>query len=127
MHRSLGVAALAFIALSVSSHAAERDAGVRVDASGLFADFYPAAGSGRQPAVLLLGGSAGGLSPNAQGMIKALHGARFNVLHLCYFGCRGTPKPLVSVPLETFDRGLAFLRAQPSVDPDRIAVVGSSK
>jgi dipeptidyl aminopeptidase/acylaminoacyl peptidase len=60
------------------------------------------------------------------GIIRGLTDTGFNVLYVCYFGCPGTPIKLVAVELETFDRALAFLRAQPTVDPNRIAVVGGS-
>lgn len=99
--------------------------GRRIEAAGVFANFYPAHPGG--PTVLLLGGSEGGLQPGGRGMVKALTDAGFNVLNVCYFGCPGTPPTLVSVPLETFDRALAWLRRQPEVDPDRIVLVGGSK
>ncbi|HEY4941459.1 MAG TPA: acyl-CoA thioester hydrolase/BAAT C-terminal domain-containing protein [Rhizomicrobium sp.] len=101
--------------------------GVRIDKDGVFANFFAAGTPGRAAAVLLLGGSEGGLNPGGGGMIKGLSDAGFSVLYLCYFGCPGTPPQMANVPLETFDRALAFLRAQPGIDPDRIAVVGGSK
>jgi dienelactone hydrolase len=99
--------------------------GVRIDHDGVFANFYPAAS--RAPAVLLLGGSEGGLQPGGRGMVKALVDAGYNVLTVCYFGCPNTPPALAGVPLETFDRALSFLKAQTSVDPSRIVLVGGSK
>jgi dienelactone hydrolase len=101
--------------------------GIRIDIDGVFANFFPARIKGRRPAVLFLGGSEGGLRAGRTGMIKALGDTGFNVLYVCYFGCPRTPPKLVAVPLETFDRALAFLRAQPAVNPNRIAVVGGSK
>jgi len=101
--------------------------GVRIDKDGVFANFYPAQGRRQGPAVLVLGGSEGGLVSEFNEPIRQLTGAGFSVLYLCYFGCPGKPGQLSEVPLETFDRGLAFLRAQSSVDPDRIAVFGLSK
>src|SRR5258706_1037580 len=101
--------------------------GVRVNNDGVFANFFRANTRNKAPAVLLLAGSEGGLSPGEAPEIKGLTAAGFNVLYLCYFGCPGTPTHLVAVPLETFDRGLAFLRVQPSVDPARIAILGESK
>lgn len=101
--------------------------GVRIDKDGVFANFFLAKRSGKRPAILLLGGSEGGLQPGGGGPIGPLVAEGYDVLYLCYFGCPGTPPQLANVPLETFDRGLAFLRAQPGVDPKRIAIVGGSK
>lgn len=101
--------------------------GIRIDSDGVFANFFPTVDKSRGAAVLFLGGSEGGLHAGRAGMIRGLSDAGFNVLYVCYFGCPGTPAKLVGVPLETFDRALAFLRAQPTVNPNRIAVVGGSK
>ena len=98
--------------------------GIRIDRDGVFANFYPINDHG--PTVMLLGGSEGGLQGGG-GMVKALTEAGFNVLNVCYFGCPGTPPQLANVPLETFDRALAFLKTQPSVDPGRIVLLGGSK
>src|SRR6185437_9252200 len=101
--------------------------GRRIAADGLFGSFYTGVGEGRRPAILYIGGSEGGLAPAAHWLIDSLTGAGFDVLYVCYFGCPGTPKVLASVPLETFDRALAWLKAQPGVDPARIGLVGGSK
>lgn len=101
--------------------------GVRVDGGALFGNYHPAAGEGPHPAVLLLGGSEGGLSRGVQQMALALQREGFSVLQLGYFGVPGTPDSLQRIPLEVFDRGLAWLSAQPGVDARRLAVVGASK
>jgi dienelactone hydrolase len=101
--------------------------GQRVAVEGVFANYFPGRGAGTRPAILELGGSEGGLGGGALREAKALQAEGFSVLQLCYFGCTGTPDRLASVPLETFARGLAWLRAQPGVDPDRVGVVGGSK
>jgi uncharacterized protein len=101
--------------------------GVRIDKDGVFANFYPAEGRHRGPAVLVLGGSEGGLVPQFNEPIRQLRAAGFAVLYLCYFGCPGKPQQLSEIPLETFDRGLAFLRTHPGIDPNRIAIFGLSK
>jgi len=101
--------------------------GVRIDQSGVFANFYAASGPGKHPAILLLGGSEGGLGAGAVRQAKALQAHGFSVLQLAYFGAPGTPETLVDVPLETFRRGIAWLQAQPGVDAARIGLIGGSK
>jgi len=99
--------------------------GRRIDERGVFANYFPARGAAHGPAVLLLGGSEGGIK--GTGVARALRAAGFTVLQPAYFGAPGEPKQLERIPLETFDRALAWLRAQPEVDPDRVAVLGQSK
>ena len=101
--------------------------GQRIAADGLFGNFFPASLAGPQPAVLLLGGSEGGLGGGAHQMALALQQQGFAVFHLAYFGAPGQTDALESIPLEGFDRGLDWLKAQPGVDPARIAVMGASK
>jgi dienelactone hydrolase len=60
-------------------------------------------------------------------MALALQREGFSVLQLAYFGAPGTPDSLERIPLELFDRGLAWLGAQPGVDAQRLTLVGGSK
>jgi len=101
--------------------------GVRVEQGGVFANYFAAPGEGRHPAILLLGGSEGGLGGGAVRQAKALKAHGFSVLQLAYFGAPGAPEALVEVPLETFSRGIAWLQAQPGVDGARIGLIGGSK
>lgn len=103
------------------------EAGQRVAEAGITANFLPAAGKGRHPAILLLGGSEGGLGAGALIMAKALQSEGFSVLQLSYYRAPGQPEAFAQVPLETFDRGIAWLKRAPGVDRRRIAVVGGSK
>lgn len=81
----------------------------------------PAATPG--PAVLALGGSAGGHSHEPA--LSASHG--IPTLSLAYFGEPGLPSQLKDIPLEYFAKALRWLGAQPGVDPNRVAVVGVSR
>jgi dienelactone hydrolase len=107
--------------------------GQRVDQDELFGNFYPAAGNAGssqdapRPAVLLLGGSEGGLGGGAKQMALSLQEEGFIVLHLAYFGAPEQPDALERIPLELFDRALEWLKQQPRVDLERLAVVGASK
>lgn len=101
--------------------------GRRITDNGLTANFYPASEPGKHAAILLVGGSEGGLGAGATRIARALQAAGFNVLHMSFFRAPGQSDALARVPLERFATGLAWLSRQPSVDPRRIGLVGGSK
>ena len=84
-----------------------------------------------RPAIILLGGSEGGLF-TARSIAPLLASRGCAVLGLGYF--RGgesdlapLPLSLEQVPLETLELGRRWLRAQPGVVANRLAIVGISK
>ncbi len=80
----------------------------------------------RGSAVLVLGGSGGGIAgPAANAALLASHG--HVALALVYFGVEPLPPTAVEIPLESVTAGFDWLRAQPEVDPDRVRVLGFSK
>jgi dienelactone hydrolase len=97
--------------------------------NGALGQFYQPAGAGPFPAVIMLGGSAGGL-PNRPPKVLAAHG--YAVLSLAYFGYTSPvdksalPYALDKIPLEYFGKAIQWLQAQPGVDPERIGITGSS-
>jgi len=93
---------------------------------GLFGDLYEPAGEGKHPAVLVLGGSGGGLPP-ASGAPGGLASRGYVVFSLAYFGEEGLPRALEYIPLEYFDKAVTWLMSQPSVDPTRVAILGTSR
>jgi hypothetical protein len=94
--------------------------------TGIYGRYYtPASTGSRSPAVLAFGGSAGGLSFTLLARILAARG--YPTLALAYFKAPGLPPTLSSIPLEYFAHALAWLRAQPDVDPSGIVVVGTSR
>lgn len=103
--------------------------GRRVRDDGIFANYFPARAksAAKRPAILLLGGSEGGLGRGTRDAAIALQAHGYSVLAPSYFGAPGQPKHLELVPLETFDRALAWLKTQPEVDPNRVAIAGVSK
>jgi dienelactone hydrolase len=99
--------------------------GKRIVKSGLFANYFPSKAAGRGPAVMMLGGSGGGIG-DARAAID-MQSKGFSVLMPSYFGAPGQRGNLERIRLETFDRALVWLRSQPQVDPHRMAVIGHSK
>jgi dienelactone hydrolase len=93
---------------------------------GLVGVFYEPPQAGRHPAVLVLGGSGGGVPPPASAA-GGLASRGYAVLALAYFGAPGLPRALSNIPLEYFRTALEWMAAQPSVDRDRIGVLGSSR
>ncbi|HEX5995233.1 MAG TPA: acyl-CoA thioester hydrolase/BAAT C-terminal domain-containing protein [Jiangellales bacterium] len=89
--------------------------------------FLPKDTSVKKPAVLVFGGSEGGLNPavTAKAGLLAAHG--FAALALAYFNAPGLPNTLTAIPLEYFTKALSVLRAQPGVDANRVFVRGASR
>lgn len=93
--------------------------------AGFIGTFFAARAPTRRPAVLVFGGSEGGLS-------VWLLAARFAAdgdpaLALAYFHEPGLPAALTNVPLEYFQHALQWLSRQPQVDPARMVVLGISR
>ena len=81
--------------------------------------------SGPRPAVIVLGGSEGGLL--GEGVAATLVRRGYAALALAYFGTRSLPSELVEIPLEYFAGALRWLRSRPETDGDRVALMGGSK
>jgi dienelactone hydrolase len=94
--------------------------------SGLVGEFHAGVGKGRRPAVLVLGGSEGGVA-TASAFSKLMAAEGYATLGLGYFRAPGLPDALENIPLEYFVRGVDWLAARPGVDPRRIGILGGSK
>ena len=105
----------------------DEQVGERIDTGDVLGNFYPAKGSNNGPGILLVGGSEGGLGDEMSRLAQALQSDGFSVLHLSYWRAPGQPERLEGIRLETFQRGLAWLRAQPQVDSSRLAMMGWSR
>jgi uncharacterized protein len=95
-----------------------------VEEEGLVGTLFCPSTPGPHPAVIALGGVGGGLR---EGGAEALASEGFASLALAYFGVDPLPSELVEIPLEYFEWAIAWLKSQPEVDANRIALVGNSK
>jgi len=103
------------------------DRELRVPADGVYGRmFRPRDVSARKPALLVFGGSEGGLHPTVvlKAALLAAHG--YPALALAYWKAPGLPQQLRHIPLEYFGKALAVLRAQPGVDRSHVLVSGVS-
>ena len=118
--------AVAAAILLFGAVAARADDLVRVPvASGsLVGTFFAPADGKRHPAIVVLGGSEGGLHDD-QARVLAEHG--YAALALAYFGIDPLPAKLRAIPVETVSRGIDWVVARPEVDRTRIGVLGTSK
>lgn len=101
--------------------------GIPIRLPDLVGNYYPGAGEGRRPAILLLGGSEGGLGAAADGQARLLSKEGFTVIALAYYRLPGQPQRFELIPLETFTRAINWLKAHDEVDPTRLAIMGTSK
>lgn len=100
-----------------------------VDEDGLVGRFYPPVDNAVDPApaVIVIGGSEGGLSPygDLTAVMLASHG--YAVLNLAYWSIGNLPQEFENIPLEYFGTAIRWLQRQPRVDPERIAIHGTSR
>lgn len=78
----------------------------------------------KSPGVIVVPGSSGGI-PENKSQLLASHG--YVVLALGYFGLEGLPEKLDNIPLEYFQNAMQWLKKQPQVDENNIALLGSSR
>lgn len=95
-------------------------------ANGFVGQFRaPPASTRRRAAVLVIGGSEGGLPGSL--LLAQLAGHGWPTLGVAYFGGPGLPKTLSNIRLEYFEKALTWLAHQRGVDPQHIAVLGISR
>lgn len=97
----------------------------RVDRVGFYGNWDRPRGVRHHTAILLFGGSDGGISGGYEAAALVAHG--YPVLDIAYFLEPGLPQRLVRIRLEYFEHALRWLAAQPEVDPKRIVTFGVSR
>ncbi len=94
--------------------------------AGFVGDYFKPPGSGRGPAVIVWGGSEGGLGESpAWAAMLASHG--IPALAIAYFDEPGLPCALSEIPLEYFEKAIKWLRSQSQVDPRRVWILSVSR
>lgn len=91
---------------------------------GLVGTLFLPEAEGFVGAVIVVGGSDGGLS---EGSAALLASRGFAALALAYFKEESLPEELAEIPLEYFETAIAFLGDHSAIDADRIAVQGASR
>ncbi|MFH1037623.1 MAG: acyl-CoA thioesterase/bile acid-CoA:amino acid N-acyltransferase family protein [PVC group bacterium] len=93
---------------------------------GLIGEFFVPEGDGPAPAVLAVGGSAGGLRWS-RGAAALLASRGYAALALAYFGLKGLPPTLKEIPLEYFQKAIGWLEKRPETRSGTLRVIGVSK
>jgi dienelactone hydrolase len=93
---------------------------------GIVGRYFAPAGRGAHPALLLFGGSEGGLREYGLLLARDLAGHGVAALDVAYWAYPGLPSTLDRIPLEYFARGLRWLAHRPGVDPGHVDVEGIS-
>jgi hypothetical protein len=99
-----------------------------VSGEGFDGEYFVRAGRdpARGPAVVVWGGSEGGLGDAAaKAALLAAHG--IPSLALAYFDAPGLPCSLEDVPIEYFVRAIKWLRGEPNVNPARVWIEADSR
>lgn len=98
----------------------------KVREDGLVGLFFSKPHLEPRPAVLVLGGSEGGIGSCSQfAALFASHG--YPALALAYFQCDDLPTDIQQIPIEYVQRAVQWLKRQSTVHPGQIAVFGRSK
>lgn len=114
---------------SAGTNGAPAPAGVtKIDLreNGLYGELYLPAHTRPLPLLIAIGGSEGGLDIMSSYVAGfALQG--YAVLSLAWWKAPGLPQTLENVPLEYFDRAIAWARARPEIAKGRIGFLGWSR
>jgi dienelactone hydrolase len=104
----------------VSTGVTRRD----VEDDGLVGTLFTPASPGPHPAVIVLSGESGGVWPS----LAALLASRgYAALALGYFGMPGLPRNLVNIPLEYFEKAVAWLLETARPRERFVAAIGISR
>ena len=107
--------------------AAPVEGAIRVETGVLYANYFPTKSGDKRPALIVIGGSEGGISEGISKFAEEMSKENYNVLNVAFYRAPNQTKQLIEVPLEIFDKAVEYLKTQPNVDADKIGVIGASK
>lgn len=126
--RSLANFALNFALVLAASTASADIEVVALRDPDLVGDFYVEIDRRPATAILLLGGSDGGIAwEHSRHVVRMLVERGYAVLALAYFGQPTSRTSLQSIPLETFEHAIDWLIEHPATDGGPVVLVGGSK
>lgn len=95
-----------------------------VNEKGVVGTFFHAKDSSPRPAIIVVGGSEGGIYEYPASLLAS---RGFNVLALGYWGEAPLQKQLVEIPLEYIEGAIHWLKARPDIAKGWIGMHGTSK
>lgn len=122
--RAILLTALFALSVVTLAAAAETESSNMVKEVKFDAEFYVPQGKSKNLAILVLGGSEGGI-PRRHAQMLAKEG--FPTLTLGYFKTKQTPEYLDMIPLEYFDEPIKWFESHPQARGKKIVAIGSSK
>lgn len=97
---------------------------IPVSENGVIGTYFKPAATGPRPAIIVMHGTANRIMED-RGALLASRG--YAVLSLLYFGGEGQPEDYIEIPIEYFERSIAWLSARPEVKEGGVALIGVSR
>jgi len=120
------IAALLFAVIGRADDPTHKVVWTPVRENGLVATFLRPKGDAVLPAILVLGGSEGGLR-GAEALAYRFAEKGWGALAIAYFAKDNLPPRLANIPLEYFEPAVGWLKRQPLLRTDGLALVGVSR
>jgi len=97
---------------------------IPVSENGITGTYFKPAQDGPRPAVMVMHGTVNRIMEDA-GTLLAARG--FAVLALHYFGGEGQPAEYIGIPVECFEKAIAWMQARPEVGEGGVSLLGVSR
>jgi dienelactone hydrolase len=97
---------------------------IPVDEDGIIGTYFKPEAAEPRPAIIVMHGTANRVMED-RGSLLASRG--YAVLSLLYFGGEGLPEDYIRIPVEYFEKCIAWLSARPEVKKGGVALIGISR